>query len=196
MTHRKRPDTRRTNRPVKAAELRLAVDELLRITATFTPTLMSELERRSRETAIPDGYPSGGSGAGRSADATSSTERAALRRTDGVTLDPMTLAMRAIRNDIDKAWEMLIRAEDAVAFINDRDTMRRERQSSLGTCQACQRDDVPNVGNDRIRSGYCVACFTAWTRTDFGQGRQDRAAFEISRRAQDFGGVPDSVTTA
>ena len=195
MNHRKRPDTRRINRPIKAGDMRLAVEEIQRILAPFATPMFNELERRSKEVATPDGYPAGGSGGGRSADPTSSTERAAMRRIESMQADPTLLAMRAIRNDIDKAWEALIRAEDAMRYLRDGDQLRAERQTTLSSCLACERDDVPNVGNDRIRSGYCAACFMAWTRTDYGHGRQDRVAFETSRRSPESEG-PDLVTTS
>jgi hypothetical protein len=199
MNHRKRPDTRRINRPIRAGDLLLAVEEIQRILVPFTSVLFNELERRSKEVATPDGYPAGGSSGGRSADATSSTERAVMRRMESMQADPTLMAMRAIRNDIDTAWETLIRAEDAMRYLRHGDQLRAARQTTLSSCQACERDDVPNVGNDRIRSGYCHACFIAWTRTDYGNGRQDRVAFETSRRSpesegQDLVASSSSVT--
>jgi hypothetical protein len=70
------------------------------------------------------------------------------------------------------AWQVIIHCADSV----------KGRQTTLGVCRACHRDDVPNVPSDRIRSGYCSACFKAWTRTDHGNGRMDRLAFEHTRQ--------------
>lgn len=54
------------------------------------------------------------------------------------------------------------------------------RQTTLSQCQACNRD-VSNVGDDRLRSGYCDACRKAWDREP--QPR-DRLRFELRRRQE------------
>ncbi len=46
-----------------------------------------------------------------------------------------------------------------------------------GDCQACGRQ-VSGSGNDRLRRGYCPACYRAWRRA----GRPDRSEFEAARR--------------
>ena len=158
--------------------MRLALEECHRILATLTPHVLGELERRGRETAAPDGFPSGGDGTGRASSTTSGTERAALQRFGRVRPDATYLAFLSMRNNLDKVWEQLIRIEDAWISVQVSDAQKRERQTSLAICEACGRDDVTNVGEDRIRSGYCPACYQAWNRA----GRQDRVVFEQSRR--------------
>lgn len=182
--YRKRPDLKRPFRKIKTSELAEARDEIMRISGRFTDRMFSQLERRTLETALPDGYPSGGSGDGsKSSDETSTTERTALRLLNGQVEADVTLnAMRSIRNSFDKAWDHVIAAEDAWDAICNSDAMKKGREMTLATCAACLRDDVPNMGNDRIIAGYCPTCFKAWQRTDAGEGRQDRFSFEKSRR--------------
>ena len=183
--HRKRPDLKHPNRRIRSKDLALARDETVRILSKFTDRVFGELERRTQETGLPDGYPSGGSGDGsRSTDDTSTTERTALRLVNGEHSGDVTAeAMKSIRNSFDRAWDHVIAAEDAWDAICASDRGKREREVTLGTCQACLRDDVPNTPNDRIVAGYCPACFKAWQRTADESGvRRDRMTFERSRR--------------
>lgn len=55
----------------------------------------------------------------------------------------------------------------------------KDPQPLGGTCQCCLRH-VPNTPNDRLRSGYCDACRTAWNRA----GRPDRRLWEVDRRRE------------
>ena len=157
--HRRRPNLKHPHRRIKARDMAVARDETVRILAKFSDRMLAELERRTQETATPDGYPSGGSGDGsRSSDATSSTERTALRLIAGEHSGDRTLdAMRSIRNSFDKAWDHVIAAEDAWDAIMASDRGQRERQVTLGDCKACLRDDVPNTPSERIVAGFCPA---------------------------------------
>jgi hypothetical protein len=118
------------------------------------------------------------------ADESSSTEAAALRLLEGKKRrDPQQTACARIDSAFQAIWKELDAAEHAWdVILNASDAIRtREAQSTLGTCRACTCD-VPNVGEDRIKSGYCQSCYRAWLRTDTGNGRQDRLSFESARR--------------
>ena len=52
-----------------------------------------------------------------------------------------------------------------------------------GNCLACDRW-VAGTSTDRIRSGYCPACATAWTRARQNDPNIDRFRFENTRRTQ------------
>lgn len=53
-----------------------------------------------------------------------------------------------------------------------------ERQrTNMVDCAACERP-VAQTPTDRLRAGYCAACYRAWLR----DGRPDRFTFERSRR--------------
>ena len=193
--HRRRPNLKHQHRRIKARDMGIARDETLRILGKFDDKKLAEIERRTQETSTPDGYPSGGGNGSKSSDDTSSTERTALRLVAGEHSGDRTLeAMKSIRNSFDRAWDHVIAAEDAWDAIMASDRGRRERQVTLGECKACLRDDVPMTPNDRIKAGFCNACFVAWTRTDVGHGRQDRMSFMESRRKLEVLDTPASVT--
>jgi hypothetical protein len=66
-----------------------------------------------------------------------------------------------------KAAQVVLKAADSM----------RGRQSSLqGVCAACGRD-VAGTDIDRLRAGFCSACYQAWLRA----GRPDRPRFEKAR---------------
>lgn len=58
--------------------------------------------------------------------------------------------------------------------------LSRSETGGAGTCQACERD-VTGSAVDRLKSGYCPACYIAWGRA----GRPDRAQFAAGRRKVD-----------
>lgn len=159
---------------------------LPKVFARSTDAALKEADRRAKETAEPDGFPPGGVMEGSGGAIGNSTQHYAILRlvSDGhVVGDVQMEAIRRIDRgfqacwdairDIDAAWDMIEHVTDMTKV---------SRPVTLSTCQACLRDDVPNVGNDRIVSGYCDACLRAWYRTNDGNGRQDRYAFEQSRR--------------
>jgi hypothetical protein len=58
------------------------------------------------------------------------------------------------------------------------------RQAGGGDCQACETF-CSGAKDDRLRAGYCNACYTAWVRTADGRGenwRMDRFTFERMRK--------------
>lgn len=55
----------------------------------------------------------------------------------------------------------------------------RPHAPGAGICGACEAT-VAGVGNDRIRSGYCHACYQSWQRGGFAE----RGAFERSRKGR------------
>lgn len=50
------------------------------------------------------------------------------------------------------------------------------KRTNMVDCEACDRP-VANTPDDRLRSGYCTACYHAWRR----QGMPDRVQFERNR---------------
>lgn len=159
--------------------------DLPRVFARLTDENLKEIERRSRMTAEPDGFGSGSSGEGVSnGEVSNPTERMALRLVSGekVTGDVQMEAFRRIDNAFQACWDAVADIDAAWDLINRITDMKRGRETTLGTCQACLRSDVPNTPTDRIKAGYCNSCFVAWSRTDTGNGRQDRLSFELSRR--------------
>jgi hypothetical protein len=212
---RKRPDFRKPDRPLDLDEMTNAATSTVTILDRVTaPTVLAEIERRNREGVVPDGYKSSsrlGAVSGSKVDHERGcpagdpvpgqcacdagfrdtvghpTEDVALRLIEGgYPADTIDQAAKRFRNAIDQCWNYAIEAEAAWDLINRVTDMHRWRPSTLGTCQACQRNDVgknTRDPDDRIRAGYCPACFRAWCRTADETGvRMDRPAFEASRR--------------
>lgn len=148
----------------------------------LTDERLAEIQRRSEQDTMPDGYGAGGSSIRSSdvADPTASTvmELIADRRHPS---DPQMVAFLIIERNLrvmaraarrtSPAWH---RVERVSASARGRDMTR------LGFCQACHRSDVANTVNDRIVNGYCPACRVAWDRA----GHPDRLLFEIARRKE------------
>lgn len=66
--------------------------------------------------------------------------------------------------------------DDQRSYIMATGSDKRGRISSLGSCAACSRD-VACTPADRLKAGYCSACYMAWARA----GRPDRLEFARDR---------------
>lgn len=171
------------HRRIKAKRLRFQRDRALEVLKRFTDDALRTVEYRSTLTDQPDGFSDGKSGDGDGGDVSDPTGNAVLKLVEGTGgVDPQQVSCERIDAAFGAMWRSLEEAERSWDVILNVSESIRGRQTTLGTCQACLRADVPNMGNDRIRSGYCPACFKAWCRTDEGSGRQDRLSFEMSRR--------------
>lgn len=105
------------------------------------------------------------------------TSRRALERVDAL-LDVVGAVRPA---DLAQCAGLAVAILRRLDFITHQEARERGRQHTGGDCGACGRY-CSNAPDDRIRSGYCAACYHAWRRTDEGSGRMDRLAFERSRR--------------
>lgn len=124
------------------------------------------------------GYPTSTGGSGnvgpRGNAELTSTEAAASRR------DQFT--------GIDDRWHRLLTAgwslatggillvDQVVVHADPTSAERKVRRPGSGPCGACGRI-VAGTSNDRLRSGWCAACYQAWVRAD----RPDRGLFERRR---------------
>ena len=108
------------------------------------------------------------------------TELAAINHIEGRRIDdPQGEAFCIIQTELGAMAKSSTRINNALSLVYHISDGKKHRESSLSTCQACQRDDVTNTPNDRIRSGYCEACYSAWRRWD-----GDRHSFEVSKRGE------------
>lgn len=178
------------------------VGEALEILVTVDASWLWEFQRRREMVATPDGIGSGsGDGGSKSADETSSTERAALNRPPGCPhprpvkldglkepycakcgkkmrthlADPIGAVVEEVFDLLDTATHALRTLERRGAVVLHQADGHRGRQSTIGQCLTCGRT-VPGAGADerkgeRLRAAYCPACHTAWLRW-----RKDRTA--------------------
>lgn len=147
--------------------------------------LLEAVRRDNTGTPAADGYPTGYLACGGEDAAQSRTEGAALAdyRVDPDTdtgtwghtehdrhHDYTTAAARALRAAADAIGELMERLDaiDRLATLH--------RTDPSGHCNACTRW-VEGTANDRLRAGYCAACYRAWDRA----GRPDRVQFERTR---------------
>lgn len=187
-------------RKKQAARYMANLDTIKRLTDQITEPLLVDLLRRQEVSPESDGYPAGGSGDGsKSADETTSTERAALRglpedpnaRDDWrrhVTPDPIGQAIEAALGNLVEMAGLAKEAHRKIGVVIHAADGRRGRQSLIGQCLACGAD-VSGVGTDRIKAGYGNrCCYSAWTR--FARRCDDEGVdashvvFRYERRAQ------------
>lgn len=142
---------------------------------------------------VSDGHStrSMGDGTGsRSAADDTATERAALRngapedsdRPDTwaeIDVDEIGKALRSIELELRRIAAKASTIERSRGFITHVGSKLRGHVSSAGECKCCGRGVVKADLHDRLKSGYCPACYTAWQRA----GRPaDRLGFEVARR--------------
>lgn len=135
------------------------------------------LFQRDRETAQRDGFPAASLGGdGRGGSEGSSTENAAL---GDVRFDVIHDDALACRTNVDLAIASLQNALRNTQHAKSKSTEKLSDHGPGGTCLACLRE-VQGTAVDRIRSGYCFACYRAWLR----EGKPDRLRFERARRQE------------
>jgi hypothetical protein len=120
------------------------------------------------------GWPgSAGGGGSRSSGTSSRTERAALDPHPWVGVDERYMRELEVLARAGRAVEATIAAVLAHAPGDD------PMPAGTGTCRRCERFCRPTDRrpDDRIRSGYCPACYRRWLR----QGKPDRSGFERTR---------------
>ena len=163
---------------IRADKLGKNRDRIAEALSMLPDDVLREIERRSQEVAGNDGFGSGGDHV-HTQDVSRPTESVALSLVEGKTAsDPQMVAFVIISQELLAMRTSAIRVERAVTLVKHITDGRRGREVTLGTCNACGRSDVANTGSDRIKSGYCPACYTEWRR----QAQPDRLAFELSRR--------------
>lgn len=164
------------------------------------PTWLDVLERRlydlKKRASSPgpaaDGYPGAtmGDGGSRGTSLLTSVEAAAdkafpQQRADGTWTTPRPEA-DPIAECYENAWGYIQQAVQSIGaattHLDNADRLStiatRATMGGAGACLACHTD-VSGAAHDRLRSGYCAACYRAWDRA----GRPERAVWERERRA-------------
>lgn len=150
----------------------------------------AELGRRARG-AVRDGFPSSSGGGGVStSDVSRPTEASALvglpdvedQADDWVRhespADPVGDAIAEVFATMGEAVGLLLVIDGQRGYVLATGDDKRGRVSSLGSCSCCCRD-VACTPEDRLRAGFCGACYQAWVRG----GRPERVGFIRDRRA-------------
>jgi hypothetical protein len=142
-----------------------------------------ELWRRAEQASEADGYPSSSMGPGIRSSGDSTTETAALA--DDVA-DEVIAALSEAVAEVSEAHGLMRRVDKRLVFAKAVGESHRGRQASGGDCLCCQ-DFASGAPQDRLRAGFCNACWVAWSR--FRQGRSEelgalRREFILWRRAE------------
>jgi len=139
-------------------------------------TLINDLVRRASSRATSDAKPDGPRTKGA---VSNPTLNAVIRNMSGVTpQDPIFDAVKDLAHILSNIADLSQKADDRIRFITD--TTSRIKDVQVINCEACLRE-VAGTKSDRLRSGYCQACYQAWYRSGMGY----RLTFELSRRVSD-----------
>lgn len=152
------------------------------------------------EMRVSDGLAKTGDGTGRGTDVPDPTQRAALRlagkeetlNPDGTVkyeaepdtwqeteADPVAEAIRECLGSLAEAAGALKQAKRKIPVITDAGARLRNRENSIDQCGCCDKD-VLGTRDDRLKAGFCSACYEAWRRTRFS----DRFVFVRERAAE------------
>lgn len=77
--------------------------------------------------------------------------------------DPIGQALSELFASLTEACKHLQRVDHLRQVVIHAGDKLKGRPSAVGICGACERT-VTGVGDDRIRAGYCLACYRAWQR--------------------------------
>ena len=139
-------------------------------------TIINDLVRRASTRATSDAKPDGPRTKGA---VSNPTLNAVVRNMSGnTTQDPIFDAVKDLAHILSNIADLSQKADDRIRFITD--TTSRIKDVQVINCEACLRE-VAGTKSDRLRSGYCQACYQAWYRSGMGY----RLTFELSRRVSD-----------
>lgn len=145
-----------------------------------------------------DGYGAGGGGEGRSKGTHSDPVYLLVERKEGApdeyTYVPADEWRDAEEDRVAKLVAMLYaeaqivdnamrRMEGLKRLLDNRGDARYGRQSSVTDCLCCEAT-VTGVGEDRIKAGYCPACYKAWERYRVQVVEPVHELFRRHRRAE------------
>ena len=167
---------------IKADTMMRDRDRSIDALAMLPDNVLLEVERRAQFDAANDGFSTGGSGGGASSEVSRPTELTAIAIIESrQQADPQMTAFAILQRELALMRASSLRIEKVMYVMRHIADGRRGRETSLHSCQACERDDLV----DRPKSGYCRGCWSAWNRA----GYPDRPAFEATRRA-DLATIP------
>ena len=153
-----------------------------RVLGEFTPARVADLVRRGGKPENPSQTAERlGVAKGTHSDPTAAAVLGHLVAKDGRLVeregakDSIFEAVKGLAQSIHDMAELARSVEQTMRFILE--GPERLKEAQVVHCAACGRE-VAATKVDRIRSGYCAACYMAWLR----DGRPYRFAFEVSRR--------------
>lgn len=174
--------------PASLAHLKRQRDVISEVLRRLDDVTLADLHRRARHPAS-DGFGSGRPELAVAAASDNTPVEASVlanyRVNDetgegwwATTDDPVGRALAELFGALSEAAGVLMGVNRNLDYVTHAKESAEGWVSSLqGSCAACDRD-VAGTENDRLKAGYCPACYTAWLR----DGRPDRLKFERERR--------------
>jgi hypothetical protein len=89
--------------------------------------------------------------------------------------DPVFDAVKELAQTLNDISSLSDRVDRLVRFVTE--DAERAKVALIHYCGACERE-VTGTKSDRIKSGYCEACYRQWLR----EGKPYRNSFELSRK--------------
>lgn len=137
--------------------------------------------RKCRDmSVVPDGYPSGSTGAGGGGSDSSSVEAAVIARLSGNQPDPVGRAASLVLQWIRATSKSSTAMANELKFACDPHEQVKGRVSAAAICMACDKP-VGGTEHDRLRGGLCDACRKAFDRARETQPGLDRVLWIRNR---------------
>lgn len=134
----------------------------------LTPDLVANLVRRAGTRSTGEKPSQGPKGKGSHSDPTLS---AVVRRMTAENApDPVFDTVKELAQTLADIAQLTLKVDEKLKYILE--AGERRKTAETPTCLACEEITL------RPRSGYCPACYMAWTRA----GRPYRSAFELERK--------------
>jgi len=134
----------------------------------LTPELIANLVRRAGTRSTGEKPSQGPRGKGSHSDPTLT---AVVRRMTAENApDPVFDTVKELALNLHEMMQLALKIDDKIRFVLE--AGERRKTAELPECLACQEITL------RPRSGYCPACYQAWTRA----GRPYRTTFEAERK--------------
>lgn len=134
----------------------------------MTDAVMNSLAHRAGSRATDDASPE--SGMKSKGSISDPTLAAVIRKVDGKRVqDPVWDTCKEIAEAMSEMARLATAIDIKVRYLTE---PNKPRELQVHHCEACDRE-VAGTPKDRIRSGYCEACYHRWTR----RGRPARTQF-------------------
>jgi len=151
-------------------DIKTAIKTLTDLKPSLVEALVGRAGKRAESDASPERTPKP---KGSYSDPTAS---AVIRKMSGREVsDPVFDAVKELAQTLNDIASLTNRVNRLVGFVTQ--DAERAKVALIHYCGACQRE-VTGTKSDRIKSGYCEACYRQWLR----EGKPYRYNFEITRR--------------
>lgn len=162
------------------ARQREMLEFVIEFAQSITDDQILHLRKCRDMSVVPDGYPSGSTGAGGGGSDSSSVEAAVIARLGKPQPDPVgrsaSLVLHWIRTTSKSSTQMV----NELKFACDPHETVKGRVSAAAICMACDKP-VGGTEHDRLRGGLCDACRKAFNRARESQPNLDRVLWIRTR---------------